>query len=522
MRKTFLKSKIAFLLATVITVTSVLSGCGSLSGASGYVAKNFRGTRAITISSKKLNMYIDTGITCSFGDYFNDKFDFAKESAALRQFCFVSLMDAHDVGVVSFKDKPNTDETNNTMFLEEMGFVNVEQTVVGSGAATDTDDTAAMVISHKYVGTATNGAALFFLNVSLCGTQGSSEWKSNFDFGSDTDDYTGDHPDWQDKDNHKGFDVAASRVIDAINTYIYKNKSMSKGKVVVAVSGYSHGAAVANLVGAKIADDDNELLLNNYDVVTYTFATPRTTLKDSYNNSKYNTIHNYYNEDDVVANLPTTAMGYRRYGQDHPYSIQNDETKKTNFNNQVDAINAKNGNNKATYYDASCAPTVIEALNNLLSNRNDVYTIIEDEAHMTVTLGASEDYVSVEEAQQAGNDFLAAREADSVGQYFKDAGITEGKMTSRFVETEDGLVDMPMPSYVWHCYVGDGILVDVFNTVISSALSGNASKAMKKQYLIGYSRHSENFNIILGKLSSNTSYFGNAHNPLATYMGCIN
>ncbi len=171
------------------------------------------------------------------------------------------------------------------------------------------------------------------------GTEGSAEqWSSNFDIGSTAEleaykhwcesgykDMTGlDYPlsyllnndwdellafsDWEKPENHKGFDIAANRFLKHIKDYISDINEVYKGELVFWVTGHSRGAAISNILSAKLIDSRNR-------VFAYTFASPNTTTDIHYNDSKYHSIFNIVNEDDFVPMLPLNDWGFNRYGK---------------------------------------------------------------------------------------------------------------------------------------------------------------------------------------------------------------
>ena len=74
------------------------------------------------------------------------------------------------------------------------------------------------------------------------------------------------------------------------------------------VTGHSRGAAVANILGARLTDR-----FGAESVYAYTFATPRTVRGDY---PSYDNIFNVINPCDMVPMLPLAAWGFERYGID--------------------------------------------------------------------------------------------------------------------------------------------------------------------------------------------------------------
>lgn len=171
-------------------------------------------------------------------------------------------------------------------------------------------DVSAFYIGHRTV--TYQGITKDIISVSIKGTGSTiDEWTSNFDVGN-TEQFS-NYADWIDSTNHKGFDVVATRIQRYIKEYIGKCCPGSNAKAYWVV-GHSRGAAVANILGAKLTDAGNT-------VYAYTFATPNTTTKSASTTSRYTNIFNVVNKDDFVPFLPCTAWGFRRYGRTSVESI---------------------------------------------------------------------------------------------------------------------------------------------------------------------------------------------------------
>jgi len=157
------------------------------------------------------------------------------------------------------------------------------------------------------------------------GTNGTfEEWSGNFDVGADTDAYyslSGEHPEWINKNNHKGFDVTARRVEAAINSYVTENVPVSEGtELIYWITGHSRGGAIANILGTIFEDTGHKTFV-------YTFASPTTT---SGSPGDYKTIFNVINGDDIITMLPLHDMwGFSRYGTDITVKVSQYSGKKS-------------------------------------------------------------------------------------------------------------------------------------------------------------------------------------------------
>lgn len=170
-------------------------------------------------------------------------------------------------------------------------------------------------ITKFYVGHRTvtyNGKTKDIIAVSVQGTDSSiKQWDSNFDIGTTAD--FSSYADWTNSTNHKGFDIAANRVKKQINTYVAKYCADSNTKTYW-VTGHSRGAAIANILSAKLTDA-------GYTTYGYTFAAPNTTTTSASAASKYTSIFNIVNKDDFVPCLPCRVWGFRLYGRTSTESI---------------------------------------------------------------------------------------------------------------------------------------------------------------------------------------------------------
>lgn len=124
--------------------------------------------------------------------------------------------------------------------------------------------------------------------------------------------------------------------------YVKDNK-LSDGKLKILITGHSRGAAVANLLGAKI--DDNSLKNSNFsvsisnkDVFVYTFATPNTTSIKERDDQKYNNIYNIVNPEDFVTKVMPSKWGYGRYGKSYVLPSKSTDLYTDNVDNYVDYI----------------------------------------------------------------------------------------------------------------------------------------------------------------------------------------
>lgn len=217
-------------------------------------------------------------------------------------------------------------------------------------------------VSEAYIGhrkVTYNGQSKEIIAVIVRGTNGTiKEWSSNFDIGTTSDYYK--YGDWMVASNHKGFDVAATRILRCLQQYEslgYIDKSMPSAYWVM---GHSRGAAIANIIGARLIDQSKYV----YD---YTFASPNTTT--AYNAGSYTGIYNILNTDDFVPYLPMAVWGFTHYGKSVSISIaDNYETEwedLTKIKNEFGIIDYN--------MDAIGMDNTINQVGAIMNNRNQGY-----------------------------------------------------------------------------------------------------------------------------------------------------
>ncbi len=107
-----------------------------------------------------------------------------------------------------------------------------------------------------------------------------------------------------------GFKSAADSVYDALCEYISRRR-LDKKHLKLWITGFSRGAAVANLLGARLSLEGS---ISKDDIFVYTFAAPLTV----YDRAACFTdnIFNIVSELDLVPRVPLAAWGFVRYGTD--------------------------------------------------------------------------------------------------------------------------------------------------------------------------------------------------------------
>ena len=275
-----------------------------------------------------------------------------------------------------------------------------------SGNDVDQDDVSEVYIGHRNVSYNGQEREIFFLMVR--GTNGTNaEWSSNFDIGADTANYyamTGEHPDWETKHNHKGFDVAATRIMKAFDEYV--DNLIRDGKInpdiprSIFISGHSRGAAIANILGAYFEDDVK------YDSYVYTMAAPYTTTSDDF--SSYDTIFNIMNDDDLVPYLPLEKWGFRKYGETLNISIKDNYEDSNPLGNAVGTFEALVGKD----YDSNASlDLAVNSFKKIADDREDFYILDTMSGDGTITEGGF--HVS----DDAYNDLVSMLEAGKMEKF---------------------------------------------------------------------------------------------------------
>ena len=192
------------------------------------------------------------------------------------------------------------------------------------------------------------------LVIAVRGGEYKAEWGGNFTVGNG--------------DVHEGFDIAKEKVKDYFDLYLHTYKDTLAGKTVkLWITGYSRGAAVANLLGAYFVDKtqdgkygsmaytDNsntltqvELLLKKNNIYTYCFATPNNSKKAKYEG--YENIFSFISPFDPVPKFPFQYWGFGKYGRIKMLPNSNAGDYKQKERHMLDILNTLNSSfNKDVY-----------------------------------------------------------------------------------------------------------------------------------------------------------------------------
>lgn len=260
-----------------------------------------------------------------------------------------------------------------TYLLKDMGFTDVRFMDLGQEVwPQDQNDVSGLVLAHRKIFFDGEDHDIFIAVVR--GTQEAGEWTSDLDPGANTADYTnltGAHPEWTNKQHHKGFDVLANRLKTKIDAFVAEKSSANTQKSML-ITGHSRGAAESNILGTFYENDPN------IKTFTYAFSCPLTTLVSQEEASKYKTIFNFCEKNDLVGHVPLRHWGYTRYGTD----IIGDALSDSNYKSLIDEMMG------TTFYDSDKTP-VIEGLNSIANNTEEFYVTRTDKTTMTAAEVAS-------------------------------------------------------------------------------------------------------------------------------------
>jgi hypothetical protein len=268
----------------------------------------------LNYSRNKKSLSSDVEFTVNYRNFFNNNQNYSEKLSVLSS---LFAADIYDGTYVSVTDGTSGGSDDPTSIGKLFGLSDVEDIKIeAKDYVVDKDDLSEIIIGHRLV--EYKGVKREVIILSIRGTNGTNaEWSSNFDVGADTTDYTnatGSHPQWTNKDNHKGFDVTANRILDKVNNYLSRYQISDSTPKSILIVGHSRGAAIANLLGTHFENNPNYL---SY---TYTFAAPNTTTAE--NTSSYKTIFNIVNDDDIIPALPLEKWGFNKYGVTKSISIK--------------------------------------------------------------------------------------------------------------------------------------------------------------------------------------------------------
>ena len=177
--------------------------------------------------------------------------------------------------------------------LANLGFNRIKAVDYDRKASTDRNDFAAFVMGQK---TITSGGRKKLLTVVVIrGTNADYEWYSNLNIGTGA--------------AHQGFRKAAARIESFVSRYLEEGNAQSN---ILWITGHSRGAAVANILEDSFSRHYPSLMREE-NVYGFNFACPAVSTVRA---GTEKNIRNYCNPGDLFTQVPLSAWGYHRYGQD--------------------------------------------------------------------------------------------------------------------------------------------------------------------------------------------------------------
>lgn len=203
-------------------------------------------------------------------------------------------------------DGADAETYTSASLLTALGFEDVryiESFKTGS-YETDTNDSVTMLLGYLPF----DGCDCFVAVFRGCSSAG--EWFSVFDVGNGSEAYTaltGEHSEWTDPRVPKGISVAAERAMSYLNGYIAEHDDPSRENTVL-VTGHSRGAALAELIGARLEDDPA--------VKSFAYAFNSLPVTSDAAAQDYKTIFNLFDTGDFYSDVfPYAEETFYRYGR---------------------------------------------------------------------------------------------------------------------------------------------------------------------------------------------------------------
>lgn len=277
-------------------------------------------------------------------DGFSYDADLAKASLCLEMASFSAHVNSNwdrNLSADNLTRAENIRELYHTLGFdpETYQFVNYDT------ALTSSDDKVAYSMAMKYIQNP-DGSTDTLIAVPIRGGAYGAEWASNFNV----------YPTYLDG-GHRGFRVAAGKVLSGLSNYISKQEI--KGDLKIWVVGFSRGAAVANLLGRQLnmttpkcasavngRDYSSSTVggrhLSEENIYVYTFATPAGASQKSAGKYFDPNIFNIVSPVDLVPHVAPTAWGFTRYGTTLTLPAKNSDQLWNKFA-EISGISGKKG-----------------------------------------------------------------------------------------------------------------------------------------------------------------------------------
>ena len=167
--------------------------------------------------------------------------------------------------------------------------------------------------------------------VSISGMRYFLPWQSNLEVGEEGD--------------HYGFNEGATKVLDALNSYLKDYPDIDKTKIWI--NGYSRSSAIGQIVSYQLLEQELVLEDNLY---AYFFETPRGVMAT--NEKEYKSIFNILNSGDLVTYVAPSVYGLKRIGTDIDIYNKDADNIVTSFNSKL-ALSPFTANESAGYLNES-------------------------------------------------------------------------------------------------------------------------------------------------------------------------
>ena len=295
------------------------------------------------------------------------------------------------------EEAADSTSANIVRLMQDLGFSGITADYRNPGL-----DTIGYAIANREISNAQGDTARLIL-IAIRGGGYRQEWASNFTIGL--------------SDEHQGFSEAASTVFETARGYLSELRADGyNGAVKFWITGYSRGAAVANLTAQRLtALADSETGFSRDDVFAYCLACPRNVILDSVDASAYDNIANIVHYADFVPKIPVAPWGYGRYGKTY-YLPAPELTAQypAALGSMAQSLGAFFGTIRPEL-DTTAAQQSVWALTHLLSNQGRLTDRFTDT--MAVHVGSQSAFVDM--VQGAFRDVIAATGgADGFGAFF--------------------------------------------------------------------------------------------------------
>lgn len=190
-------------------------------------------------------------------------------------------------------------------FFEQIGFEDFEANA--DFTARPERNTFGVGIANKQI--TVNGEKYTVIGVGLRGCGYYAEWAGDLNVGLSGE--------------HAGFAICRDKALSFLKSYLAAHPEIT-GKIKIWCTGYSRGAAGANMLGGALDEMylageklGSNVSLSPKDMYVYTFEAPMGADINRVSGRIFENIHNVINYNDLVVKVPPENMGFARYGVDH-------------------------------------------------------------------------------------------------------------------------------------------------------------------------------------------------------------